>query len=100
MQGTLSWMAQMNQNGVAAQMGSNSNMLPNHQQVLDMQHASAQLKTQMQTRSPTSLPLPLSHSLMHPSRAQARHHNRIRPSCSSASRRRHSRRAGVASGWA
>ena len=44
MQGTPSWMAQMGQNGVP-QMGNNT-MLPNQQQVMGMQHASAQLPNQ------------------------------------------------------
>ena len=53
MQGTPSWMAQMNQNGVAAaQMGGNNNMLPNQQQVLGMQHASAQLTNPNANQNP------------------------------------------------
>ena len=45
-------MAQMNQNGVAAQMGGNNNMLPNQQQVLGMQHASAQLTNPNANQNP------------------------------------------------
>ena len=52
MQGTPSWMAQMNQNGVAAQMGGNNGMLPNQQQVLGMQHASAQLTNANANQNP------------------------------------------------